>query len=117
MNDVVIAAAARTPVGAFGGGLSAVPAHFLGQIAIEEAMRRAEVGPEEIDEVIMGQILAAGAGQNPARQAAVNAGIPVERTAYGVNQLAVRGCAPWRWATRRSAPATATWWSRAGTRA
>ena len=91
MNEVVIAAAARTPVGAFGGGLSTVPAHHLGQIAIEEAMRRAEVGPEEVDEVVMGQILAAGAGQNPARQAAVNAGIPVERTAYGVNQLCGSG--------------------------
>ena len=91
MNDVVIAAAARTPVGAFNGGLSSVPAHYLGQVAIEEAMRRASVAPEEVDEVIMGQILAAGAGQNPARQAAVNAGIPVERTAYGVNQLCGSG--------------------------
>ena len=91
MNDVVIAAAARTPIGAFSGGLSSVSAHYLGQIAIEEAMRRAAVGPEEVDEVIMGQILAAGAGQNPARQAAVNAGIPVERTAYGVNQLCGSG--------------------------
>ena len=91
MNDVVIAAAARTPIGAFSGGLSSVPAHYLGQIAIEEAMRRAAVDPAEVDEVIMGQILAAGAGQNPARQAAVNAGIPVERTAYGVNQLCGSG--------------------------
>ena len=91
MNDVVIAAAVRTPVGAFNGGLSSVPAHYLGQVAIEEAMRRASVSPDEVDEVIMGQILAAGAGQNPARQAAVNAGIPVERTAYGVNQLCGSG--------------------------
>ena len=91
MNDVVIAAAARTPIGAFSGGLSSVPAHYLGRIAIEEAMRRAAVSPAEVDEVIMGQILAAGAGQNPARQAAVNAGIPVERTAYGVNQLCGSG--------------------------
>ena len=91
MNDVVIAAAARTPIGAFNGGLSSVPAHYLGQIAIEEAMRRAAVAPDEVDEVIMGQILAAGAGQNPARQAAVNVGIPVERTAYGVNQLCGSG--------------------------
>ena len=91
MNDVVIAAAARTPIGAFNGGLSSVPAHDLGQVAIEEAMRRATVLPDEVDEVIMGQILAAGAGQNPARQAAVNAGIPVERTAYGVNQLCGSG--------------------------
>ena len=91
MNDVVIAAAARTPIGAFNGGLSSLPAHDLGQVAIEEAMRRATVRPDEVDEVIMGQILAAGAGQNPARQAAVNAGIPVERTAYGVNQLCGSG--------------------------
>ena len=91
MNDVVIAAAARTPIGAFNGGLSSAPAHHLGQVAIEEAMRRATVRPDEVDEVIMGQILAAGAGQNPARQAAVNAGIPVERTAYGVNQLCGSG--------------------------
>ena len=91
MNDVVIAAAARTPIGAFNGGLSPVPAHYLGQVAIEEALRRAAVAPEEVDEVVMGQILAAGAGQNPARQAAVNSGIPVERTAYGVNQLCGSG--------------------------
>ena len=91
MNDVVIAAAARTPIGAFNGGLSSVPAHYLGQVAIEEALRRAAVAPDEVDEVVMGQILAAGAGQNPARQAAVNAGIPVERTAYGVNQLCGSG--------------------------
>ena len=91
MNDIVIAAAARTPIGAFNGGLSTVPAHHLGQVVIEEAMRRATVRPDEVDEVVMGQILAAGAGQNPARQAAVNAGIPVERTAYGVNQLCGSG--------------------------
>ena len=91
MNDVVIAAAARTPVGAFNGGLSSVPAHYLGQVAIEEVLRRAAVAPDEVDEVAMGQILAAGAGQNPARQAAINAGIPVERTAYGVNQLCGSG--------------------------
>ena len=91
MNDVVIAAAVRTPIGAFNGGLSSVPAHYLGQVAIEEAMRRAAIESGEVDEVIMGQILAAGAGQNPARQAAVNAGIPVERTAYGVNQLCGSG--------------------------
>ena len=91
MNDVVIAAAVRTPIGAFNGGLASVPAHYLGQVAIEEAMRRAAVEPGEVDEVVMGQILAAGAGQNPARQAAVNAGIPVERTAYGINQLCGSG--------------------------
>jgi len=91
MSNVVIAAAARTPVGAFSGGLSSVPAHYLGEVAIAEAMRRAGIDPEEVSEVIMGQILAAGAGQNPARQAAVGAGIPVEKTAYGINQLCGSG--------------------------
>ncbi|MDA0305273.1 MAG: acetyl-CoA C-acetyltransferase [Proteobacteria bacterium] len=91
MSDVVIAAATRTPVGAFSGGLSSVPAHYLGEVVIAEAMRRAGIDPEEVSEVIMGQILAAGAGQNPARQAAVGAGIPVEKTAYGINQLCGSG--------------------------
>jgi acetyl-CoA C-acetyltransferase len=91
MTEVVIASAARTPVGAFNGGLSSVPAHYLGQIAITEALRRAGVEGAEVSEVIMGQILTAGAGQNPARQAAINAGIPVEVTAYGINQLCGSG--------------------------
>ena len=91
MSDVVIASAARTPVGAFAGGLSSVPAHYLGEVAIRAALDRAGIAPDEIDEVIMGQILAAGAGQNPARQAAINAGVPVERTAYGINQLCGSG--------------------------
>ena len=91
MTDVVIAAAARTPVGAFNGSLSSVPAHYLGQVAISEALSRAKVAPEEVTEVIMGQILAAGAGQNPARQAAVGAGIPVQSTAYAINQLCGSG--------------------------
>jgi acetyl-CoA C-acetyltransferase len=91
MTNVVIAGAARTPVGAFNGGLSSVPAHYLGQVAIQEALSRAGVEPAEVNEVIMGQILAAGTGQNPARQAAVAAGIPVESTAYGINQLCGSG--------------------------
>ncbi|MBL4691115.1 MAG: acetyl-CoA C-acetyltransferase [Rhodospirillales bacterium] len=91
MSDVVIAAAARTPVGAFLGGLSTIPAHGLGEIVIIEALRRAGIAPGDVDEVILGQILAAGAGQNPARQAAVGAGIPVEKTAYGINQLCGSG--------------------------
>ena len=91
MTDVVIAAAARTPVGAFNGGLSGVPASHLGSVAIKEAMKRAKVDAQEVDEAILGQILTAGAGQNPARQAAVEAGIPVERTAYQVNQLCGSG--------------------------
>jgi acetyl-CoA C-acetyltransferase len=91
MSDVVIAAAARTPVGSFNGALSGVSAHYLGTSAIVEAMQRAKVEPGEVSEVIMGQILSAGAGQNPARQAAVAAGIPVEKTAYGINQLCGSG--------------------------
>jgi acetyl-CoA C-acetyltransferase len=91
MPEIVIASAARTAVGAFNGGLASLPAHKLGEVAIAEAMRRAEVEPGEVNEVIMGQILAAGEGQNPARQAAVGAGIPYEATAYGVNQLCGSG--------------------------
>jgi len=91
MTDVVIAAAARTPIGAFNGTLSGVPAHYLGQVAIQAALDRAKVAPAEVDEVVMGQILTAAAGQNPARQAAIAAGIPVERTAYGINQLCGSG--------------------------
>ncbi len=91
MTEVVIVGAARTPIGAFNGGLSSVPASYLGTVAIEEALRRAKVEKGEVDEVILGQILAAGAGQNPARQAAIAAGIPVEKTAYGVNQLCGSG--------------------------
>jgi len=91
MTDVVIASAARTPVGAFNGGLSSVPASYLGSIAIKEAMSRAKTDPTEIDEAVMGQILTAGAGQNPARQAAMEAGIPAEKTAMQINQLCGSG--------------------------
>jgi acetyl-CoA C-acetyltransferase len=91
MTDIVIASAARTPVGAFSGGLAGLAAHQLGEVAIVEALRRADVDPKEVSEVILGQILSAGEGQNPARQAAVAAGIPYERTAYGVNQLCGSG--------------------------
>jgi len=91
MTDIVIASAARTPVGAFNGALSGVSAHYLGQVAIVEAMKRANVAPGDVDEAIMGQILTAGQGQNPARQAAIGAGIPAEKTAYGINQLCGSG--------------------------
>ncbi|HVM79409.1 MAG TPA: acetyl-CoA C-acetyltransferase [Stellaceae bacterium] len=91
MTEVVIASAARTPVGSFNGSLSTLPAHELGKIAIVEAIRRAKVEAKEVSEVIMGQILAAGEGQNPARQAAIGAGMPYEVTAYGVNQLCGSG--------------------------
>jgi acetyl-CoA C-acetyltransferase len=91
MTEIVIAGAARTPVGSFNGGLSSVPAHYLGQVAIAESMRRANIDAKEVSEVIMGQILSAGEGQNPARQAAIGAGIPYEVTAYGINQLCGSG--------------------------
>ena len=91
MTDIVIASAARTPVGSFNGAFASLSAHALGTIAIQAALARAGVSPEEVDEVILGQVLPAGAGQNPARQAAVAAGIPVERTAFGINQLCGSG--------------------------
>ncbi|WNK00702.1 acetyl-CoA C-acetyltransferase [Thalassospiraceae bacterium LMO-JJ14] len=91
MSEVVITGAARTPVGAFLGGLSSLSAAQLGEVAIKEALSRAGVSPEDVSEVIMGQILAAGGGQNPARQAAMGAGIPQEKTAYGINQLCGSG--------------------------
>ena len=91
MTEIVIASAARTPVGAFNGAFASLPAHALGTVAIKAAMERAQIEGAEVDEVILGQILAAGAGQNPARQASVNAGIPVEHTAFGINQLCGSG--------------------------
>ncbi|MBN8958399.1 MAG: acetyl-CoA C-acetyltransferase [Rhizobiales bacterium] len=90
-DDIVIVGAARTPVGAFNGSLSSLPAHDLGKIAITAALERAGVEPSRVSEVIMGQILTAGQGQNPARQASINAGIPVETPAWGVNQLCGSG--------------------------
>ncbi len=90
-DPVVIASAARTPVGSFNGALSAVPAHDLGRDVIKAVLERAGVEPGEVDEVILGQILTAGQGQNPARQASVNAGLPVEVPAWGINQLCGSG--------------------------
>ncbi|MCW2307668.1 acetyl-CoA C-acetyltransferase [Rhodobium gokarnense] len=91
IDEIVIAGAARTAVGTFNGALSKLPAHQLGTVAIAEALARAKVKPEEVDEVILGQILTAATGQNPARQAALGAGLPVESTAYIVNQLCGSG--------------------------
>jgi acetyl-CoA C-acetyltransferase len=90
-TDIVIAGAARTPIGAFNGALSSLAAHELGRIAIAEAMTRGQVAPGDVDEVVMGQILTAGAGMNPARQAALAAGLPVSTTAYVVNQVCGSG--------------------------
>jgi acetyl-CoA C-acetyltransferase len=91
LSDIVITAAKRTAVGSFMGAFGSTPAHELGRTAIVAALAQAGLAPEEVDEVILGQILTAGQGQNPARQAAVNAGIPVERTAIGINQLCGSG--------------------------
>ncbi len=90
-TEVVIVSAARTPVGSFNGTLSTVAANYLGQTAIRGALERAGVDPEQVSEVIMGQILQAGEGQNPARQASIGAGIPVEAPAWAVNQLCGSG--------------------------
>ena len=90
-NDIVIVGAARTAVGSFNGAFANVPAHELGAAAIKEALKRAKVDPADVDEVVMGQILTAGQGQNPARQAAMAAGIPQEKTAWGLNQLCGSG--------------------------
>jgi acetyl-CoA C-acetyltransferase len=91
MDDIVIVSAARTPVGSFSGAFGALPAHALGTIALQEAMQRAKVDPAEVDEVILGQVLAAGEGQNPARQAAKAAGVPDAKTAFGINQVCGSG--------------------------
>jgi acetyl-CoA C-acetyltransferase len=91
MTDVVIVSAARTPVGSFNGVFGSVPAHLLGSTAIQAALVRAKVAAAEIDEVILGQVLTAAQGQNPARQAARNAGIPDSSTAFGINQVCGSG--------------------------
>jgi acetyl-CoA C-acetyltransferase len=90
-DDVVIVGAARTPVGAFNGAFASLPAHELGKVAIKAALERAGVEAPRVSEVIMGQILTAGEGQNPARQASIAAGIPVESPAWAVNQLCGSG--------------------------
>jgi acetyl-CoA C-acetyltransferase len=102
-DDIVIVSATRTPVGAFNGAFATVPAHELGRTAIKAALERAGVEGARVSEVIMGQILTAGQGQNPARQASIAAGIPVETPA--------RGCARWRSAIRPSSTAIPTSWS------
>ncbi len=90
-TDVVIVSAARTPVGSFNGAFGSLPAHELGAVAIKAALERAKVDAADVDEVIMGQILSGGEGQNPARQAAMKAGVPQEKTAWGLNQLCGSG--------------------------
>jgi acetyl-CoA C-acetyltransferase len=90
-RDIVIVGAARTAVGSFNGAFANMPAHELGAVALTAALERAKVAKDEVDEVILGQILTAGEGQNPARQAAMKAGIPQEKTAWGLNQVCGSG--------------------------
>ena len=91
MEDVVIVAAARTPVGSFNGAFGSLPAHKLGEVAIRAALERAGLDPAEISEVILGQVLTAGQGQNPARQAAIAAGLPIATAAWGINMVCGSG--------------------------
>jgi acetyl-CoA C-acetyltransferase len=91
MSDVVIVSAARTPVGSFNGALSSLPAHELGAVAIKAAVERAGISAAEVEEVILGQVLQAGAGQGPARQAAIKAGVPISSPGWSLNQLCGSG--------------------------
>ena len=91
MEDVVIVSAARTPVGSFSGAFATVPAHKLGEVAIRSALERAKVSGEEVSEVILGQVLTAAQGQNPARQASMAAGIPLGAPAWGINMVCGSG--------------------------
>ena len=90
-ETIVITGGARTPVGAFNGGLSSVPAHYLGETVIRDVLGRAKVEPGEVSEVILGQILTAGQGMNPPRQASIGAGLPIETPAWGINQVCGSG--------------------------
>ena len=90
-NAIVVASAARTAVGSFNGAFAATPAHDLGAVVIRELLSRAGVEAAEVDEVILGQVLTAAQGQNPARQASINAGLPIETTAWGLNQVCGSG--------------------------
>ena len=91
LKEVVIVSAIRTPIGAYKGSIKNMKSHQLGSIVIREVLKRSKFNKDEIDEVIMGQVLTAGAGQNPARQAAINAGIPISKPAYTVNQVCGSG--------------------------
>jgi acetyl-CoA C-acetyltransferase len=91
MVDIVIASATRTPVGSFNGAFANTPGHELGAIAIKGAIDQAKISPTDVDEVILGQVLTGAQGQNPARQAAVKAGIPIDKTAWGLNQVCGSG--------------------------
>ena len=91
LKEVVIIEAVRTPIGTYNGSLKEIKAHQLGSVVIKEVLKRSKIEREEVDEVIMGQVLTAGTGQNPARQAAINAGIPISKPAYIINQVCGSG--------------------------
>ena len=90
-NNIVITSAVRTAIGSFKGSLKDMHAHELGSIVIKEAIKKSNLKPSDIDEVIMGQVLTAATGQNPARQAAIKAGVPIEKTSYVINQVCGSG--------------------------
>ncbi|MCO4828312.1 MAG: acetyl-CoA C-acetyltransferase, partial [Lentibacter algarum] len=91
MTNVVIASAARTAVGSFGGSFANTPAHDLGAAILEAVVERAGIAKNEVSETILGQVLTAGQGQNPARQAHINAGLPIESSAWSINQVCGSG--------------------------
>ena len=91
LKEVVIVSAVRTPIGTYKGSLKEIRSNQLGSIVIKEVLKKSKFDNDEVDEVIMGQVLTAGEGQNPARQAAVNAGIPISKPAYIVNQVCGSG--------------------------
>ena len=86
-KNVVITSAVRTAIGTFRGSLKNMHAHELGSTVVKEVMKKSKLKPNEVDELIMGQVLTGASGQNPARQAAINAGLPIEKTAYVINQV------------------------------
>ena len=91
LKEVVIIEAVRTPIGTYNGSLKEIKAHQLGSVVIKEVLERSKIEREEVDEVIMGQVLTAGTGQNPARQAAIDAGVPITKPAYIINQVCGSG--------------------------
>ena len=90
-KNIVITSAARTAIGTFGGSLKNKQAHELGTFAVKEAMKRSQLNPKDVDELVMGQVLTGATGQNPARQAAIQAGLPIEKTSYVINQVCGSG--------------------------
>ena len=104
MTDVVIVSAGRTAVGSFLGSFANTPAHELGAAVLEGLVARAGIDKSEVSETILGQVLTAAQGQNPARQAHIRAGLPIEAAAWGLNQVCGSVCVPWRWV-----PSTSCW--------